>query len=728
VALLATLAIGGLYLPASQLGVVRQLEDQLLDLRFRLRPSRPASDAIVLVRIDDRSLGEIGRWPWSRGAIAGLVERLRGAGARTIALDLLLAEPEGDVVPATALEALRGALRDPEEAERAGRLLDRILAGAQGDDLLARQIEATERVVLPFLFELGADRPGAQPEPPPYVARTAFRVVQEHGPASVFARPFAGTRPLVPIAGLGRAAVSLGHGNVPLGPDGGARIELPVIGYRGDYYPSFSLEVARLHLGIERDRVRLELGRGIVLGERLVPTDESMRMPVNYGGAGRFRAVSAAEVITGQADPATFAGRIVLIGGTAAGVGGSFATPFSPQMPGIERHATVIDSILQEDFLVRREANALFELAAVVLAGLLIGGIAGRRGLLAASIACALTLAALAALNLYAFMGAGLWLNLFLPLTAVGGIYLPVLGYSYFVEQRQERRIRAAFKHYLSPALVDQVARDPALLRLGGEQKELTVLFADVRNSTRLAAKLPPAAFAHLLNEVMDSISRVLFAHGGMLDKFIGDGLIAVFGAPVPQPNHALRACRAALAMQDELAPLQARWSRPDLPPLEIGVGINTGSMIIGNIGSKDRFNYTVVGDEANLGARLEAANKEFRTRILISEATWRRVESELAARELDEVTFRGMDRPVRVFELLGARPLPGQAAAQAELFATALAAYREGRWAAAAALFGELLAMTPGDRPSQIYLERCRQRLAEADARRAAAQSQPLG
>ena len=725
-ALLATLAISGVYLPASQLGVVRQLEDQLLDLRSRLRPSRPVSDAVVLVRIDDRSLGEIGRWPWSRGSIAELLRRLQAAGARTIALDLLLTEPEAGVVPVAALEALQQALReraseDPEQSRRAERLLGSILESAQGDAALARQFAASGNVVLPILFELSADRPGAQPEPPPYVARTAFRVVQERRSAPVFGLPLAGTRPLVPIAGLGRAAASLGHGNVPLDPGGGARIELPVIGYRGDYYPSFSLEVARLHLGIERDRVRLELGRGIVLDERFVPSDESMRMPVNYRGAGRFRTVSAVEVMTAQADPATFAGRIVLIGGTAAGVGDSFATPFSPQMPGIERHATVIDSILQEDFLVRREANALFELAAVVLAGLLIGWIAGRRGLLAASIACALTLAALAALNLYAFMGSGLWLNLFLPLAAVGGIYLPILAYSYFVEQRQERRIRAAFKHYLSPALVDQVARDPALLRLGGEQKQLTVLFADVRNSTRLAAKLPQAAFAQLLNEVMDTISRVLFAHGGMLDKFIGDGLVAVFGAPVPQPDHALRACRAALAMQDELAPLQARWSRPDLPPLEVGVGINTGSMIIGNIGSKDRFNYTVVGDEANLGARLEAANKEFRTRILISEATWRRVEGELAARELDEVTFRGMDRPVRVFELLGAQPLPGQAAAQAELFAAALAAYRRSRWAAAAALFGELLAVTPADRPSQLYLERCRQHLSGAAAGRAA-------
>jgi len=306
----------------------------------------------------------------------------------------------------------------------------------------------------------------------------------------------------------------------------------------------------------------------------------------------------------------------------------------------------------------------------------------------------------------------GLWLNLFLPLAALSGIYAPVLAYSYFVEQRQERRVRAAFKHYLSPTLVDQVARDPTLLRRGGEHKELSVLFADIRDSTRLASALAPDRFALLLNEVFTVLTKVLFEHGGMLDKFTGDGLLAVFGAPLPQPDHALRACRAALAMQDGLVPLRARWSRPDLPPLEVGIGINSGPMIIGNMGSSDRFSYTVIGDEAHLGSRLEAANKDFRTRILISEATWQKVSDRLAARELDVVSFRGLDRAVRVFELLGARPLPARQAREVELFAAALTAYRGGCWAAASAGFEELLARNPGDRPSELYRARCRARL----------------
>jgi adenylate cyclase len=718
VALLSGLALGLVYLPASQLAFVKQIEGQLLDLRFRLRAPRPASDAIVLVRIDDRSLREIGRWPWSRAVIADLIGRLQAAGARTIALDLLLTEPEPGALPPASLEALRQGFRSdlPEGAvrdtERLDRVLARVLEKVQGDRVLAERIAGSGNVVLPVLFELTSFPAGAQADPPSYVADAAFRVVQAQGTMPALGSPPIAAGLLAPIPDLGRVPASLGHANVPLDRDGAARFELPVIGYASNYYPSFALEVARLHLDIPRDRVRLQLGRGITLGDRYVPTDESMRMPVNYGLPGRFAAVSVADIVSGQADPAMFDGKIALIGGTAAGVGDTFVTPFSPFMPGIERHATVVDSILRQDFLVRRQASALLDLAIVLFCGPLIGWIAARRGLLGASIAFGAILAGLILGNLLAFVRLGLWLNLFLPLAALALVYLLVLAYGYFVEQRQQRIIRAAFKHYLSPELVEQVAGDPSLLRLGGEQRELTVLFADIRGSTELAVRLTPPRFAELLNQVFGVMTQALFDHHGMLDRFTGDGVVAIFGAPLVRADHALGACRAALAMLEGLKPVRERWSRPDLPPLEIGIGINTGQMIIGNMGSEDRFSYTVIGDEAHLGARLESANKEFRTHVLISEATWREVEQHLEARELDVVRFRGLERPVRVFELLGARPLPGPAAADLARFAAGLAAYRRQDFATALRLFEELRALTPDDRPTEIYIERSRERL----------------
>jgi adenylate cyclase len=713
VALLATLFLCLAYVPLSRTAAVQQIEAQLLDVRFRLRPQAPPSDDVVLVLIDDESIREIGRWPWSRAVMADAIARLGAAGARTIGFDLLLAEPERAALPAAWLDRLRdtlGELGDRSQRDRE-RTLARLLDDLSGDRALAAAIGADGNVALPYSFAFAAPAEADPPAPPAAVARAAFRVV--HGPSTASSTlPLVATGLLAPVPELAAAAASLGHTNTKLDQDGAARFEFLAVGYGQSVYPSFALEVARQHLAVPRDQVRLELGRGVWLGDRLVPTDSRTRLVVNYRGPGRFQTIGFAEVLAGDIAATDVAGKAVLIGGSAAGIGDSFATPFTGVMPGVERHATVIDDILRQDFVIRRSDAVLLDLGLVLLGGLIIGRFGQRGGLLAPSLGLGAITAILLATNLAAFFRLGLWLNLFLPLVSVVAIYTAVILYKYLIGERQERRIRAAFKHYLSPALVEQVARDPGLLQLGGEQKELTVLFADIRDSTRLGARLPPTAFVQLLNEVLDSMTRVLFAHDGMLDKYTGDGLVAVFGAPLPQPDHALRACRAALAMLDELRPLQARW-RPDLPPLEIGIGINTGSMIIGNMGSKERFSYTVIGDEANLGARLEAANKEFRTHILISEATWSRVKDAIAAREIDVVTFRGMARPVRVFEVVGTQPVARADALRLERFAEGLAAYRRAQWAAARTAFEQILALAPDDRPSQVYLERCRERLA---------------
>ena len=709
---------------AGQPQAVQQLEAQLLDLRFRLRPEAPPSNDVVLVLIDDPSIREVGRWPWSRSVIADALTRLAAAGARTIGIDLLLAEPEVSEVPAAWLDRLREVLNSADGQGASGfdveRVLARFLDRLSGDAAFAAQMRAAGNVVLPFSFGFSGPSDASPPEPPPALETTAFRIVYGPGPAREIL-PLVATRLLAPIPQLAQAAASLGHGNVRLDRDGAARFEFPAVAYGENVYPSVALEVARQHLEVPRDQIRVELGRGVWLGDRLVPTDDLTRLVVSYRRPGRFRTVSFAQILADDIPAAEFAGKVVLIGGSAAGIGDSFVTPFTGVMPGIERHATVIDNILRRDFVVRRNDTVLLDLGFLVLGGLVIGRLAQRSGLLGPSLGLGALVAVVLAANLFAFFEFGRWLNLFLPLLSIVAIYTAVVLYKYFIGERQERQLRAAFKHYLSPTLVEQVARDPALLQLGGEQKELTVLFADVRDSTQLGGKLPPAAFAQLLNEVMDTLTAVLFAHDGMLDKFTGDGLVAVFGAPLPQPDHPLRACRAALAMLNQLAPVQARWARPELPPLDVGIGINTGSMLIGNMGSKERFSYTVIGDEANLGARLEAANKDFQTRILISEATWQRVKDEIAARDLDVVTFRGMARPVRVFEVVGTYPLAGDQARRLDAFEAGLAAWRRQRWSEAKARFEQVLAVTPDDRPSQIYVERCRARLAGRPAAAAA-------
>ena len=686
------------YVPASRSPAVQQIEAQLLDLRFRWRPPTPPSDDIVLVLIDDASIREVGRWPWSRAVIAEGLARLAEARARTVGVDLLLAEAEPSAVP----EALRDRLR--QALGQLGSLLDSL----SGDAELAGEMRAAGNVVLPFSFGVGGPADASLPEPPAAVATTAFRIV--HGPGSASSMPpLSATSVLAPIPQLAEAASTLGHTNTILDRDGAARFELPAVAYGLQAFPSFALEVARRHLGVPRDQVRLELGRGVRMADRFVPTDEHTRLVVNYRGTGRFRRVSFAQLLAGSIPPADFEGKVVLIGASAAGLGETFNTPFDAYLPGIEWRAAVVDNILQQDFMVRRNDTLPVDLGILVIGGLVIGWLGQRGRLLAPTLGLAAAMAVVLTANLVAFFEFGRWLDLFAPLLALFVLYAIMVLYKYFIGERQERRIRAAFKHYLSPALVEQVAREPELLRLGGEQRQLTVLFADIRDSTGLGAKLPPEVLVELLNDVLDCLTHVLFAHDGMLDKYTGDGLVAVFGAPLPQPDHALRACRAALAMLDELGPVRARWARPDLPPVEIGIGINTGPMIIGNMGSKERFAYTVIGDDANLGARLEAANKDFQTHILISEATWQQVRHGVAARELDVVTFRGMARPVRVYEVLGTYPLADEDERRLAAFEAGLAACRAQRWSEAAGWFEQVLALAPDDRPSRIWLERCR-------------------
>jgi adenylate cyclase len=706
VALLATLVLCLGYIEARDTSAVEQIEAQLLDLRFRLRPEAPPSDEIVLVLIDDASIREVGRWPWSRAVIAEGLERLAEAGARTIGIDLLFAEAEPSAVPEGVRDRLRQALG------QLGSLLDSL----SGDSELAAGMRAAGNVVLPFSFGVGGPADASLPEPPAAVAATAFRIVHGPGPGSSMP-PLSATSVLAPIPELAEGASTLGHTNTILDRDGAARFGLPAVAYGLEAFPSFALEIARQHLGVPRDQVRLELGRGVWLRDRFVPTDGRTRFVVNYRGTGRFRSLSFAQLLAGDIRGADLQGKVVLIGASAAGLGETFNTPFDAYLPGIEWRAAVVDNILQQDFMVRRADTLPLDLGFLVIGGLVIGWLGQRGRLLAPTLGLLAVMGLVLAANLVAFFEFGRWLDLFAPLLALLALYATVVLYKYFIGERQERRIRAAFKHYLSPALVEEVAREPELLRLGGEQKELTVLFADIRDSTGLGAKLPPDVFVELLNDVLDCLTHVLFAHDGMLDKYTGDGLVAVFGAPLPQPDHALRACRAALAMLEQLGPVRARWARPDLPPVEVGIGINTGPMLIGNMGSKERFAYTVIGDEANLGARLEAANKDFQTHILISEATWQQVKGAIAARELDVVTFRGMARPVRVYEVLGTYPLADEDERRRAAFEAGVGACRAQRWSEARGWFEQVLALAPEDRPSRIWLERCRDRPAGRSA-----------
>lgn len=715
VALLGTLCVIVLYGIGAQSTLMRNLEAKALDLRFHLRGVLTPVFPVALVVVDDRSIAELGRWPWSRQRFAELIQRLQDARAKVIGIDLLFAEAEapGEHV---ALQRLRQAVESsdfppPEPVQEAIRRVLRQAEQAADPDLaLATAIRDAGNVILAFALTV---EPGLLRDQPPrsapaYLNRSAYRTLQFPGTETPLL-PLAGAGLLLPIDSLGQAAVALGHVNVAFDSDGTPRYEHPVIRYAGDYYPSFAIQVVRHFLGRRLEEVKVRFGEGLQLGPIVIPTDESTRLLVNYiGPRGTFPTYAFVDVLQGRLPAATFKDAIVLIGGVGSGLADTFVTPFSAALPGVERHATIIDSILRQDFLHRTAATSLIDLLGIATMGLLVGWLCPKcprfwGSLLALALAGGYLLA-----NLAAFLYAGLWVHLLFPLFAVTLNQSAVTLFKYLTEERQKRLMRQAFQYYLHPAVVDQVSRHPQLLQLGGEARELTVLFSDIRGFSAIAEDLAPERLVRLLNEYFTAMTRVVFKHNGMLDKYIGDGIMAVYGAPLPTCDHAYRACCTALDMVTELRALQERWGKDGLPYFTIGIGINTAVMVVGNMGSEVRFDYTVMGDGVNLASRLEDANKEYGTAIIISESTWEQVKDRLSTRELDIMRVRGKAQPTRIFELCGQPPLPSAQTAMISVFEAGLRAYRARRWDEAAQAFQQALDLLPGDAPSQLYLQRC--------------------
>jgi adenylate cyclase len=717
VSLLSTLSVVLLYMWASQTTLLHNLEAKALDLRFQLRGAKSPSSPVALVVIDNRSIGALGRWPWSRRLFAEITRRLHAAGTKVIAFDLLLAEPE-TADEWALLRRLRQTLPSldiPSQAlqlETLEQLLRQMENTGAPDAIFASAIREAGNVVLPFALTVGATSPDQHPVPPPappMIASAAYRILQnleaDRPPVAL-----QGSRMLVPIEVIAHSASALGHVNVAFDTDGAPRYDYPVMEYQGEYYPSLAIQVVRTSLGVKPEEVRVLFGDGIQLGTLPIPTDESMRLLVNYlGPPGTFPTYAFVDVLQGRIPAAAFRDAIVLIGGSASGLGDNFMTPFAGALSGVERHATVIDNILQQDVLHRRHSTAGIDLAAIVIVGLLVGWLSPKCPGYWGSVAALGLGGGYIAANVLAFTRTGVWVNLLFPLCAVVVNQSAITSFKYLTEERQKRLIRRAFQYYLDPTVVDQVSQNPQRLKLGGESRELTVLFSDIRNFSTIAECLSPEALVHLLNEYLTSMTRIVFRHHGLLDKYIGDGIMAVYGAPLQDPDHAYRASLSALEMLTELRVLQARWALQGLPLLNIGIGINTGLMVVGNMGSELRFDYTVMGDGVNVASRLEAANKEYGTNIIISESTWAQVRDRLTSRELDIVRVKGKAQPTRIFEVLGRAPLASERAAMVGAFEAGLLAYRAQRWEEAIQSFQQVLDAAPGDPPSQLYIERCK-------------------
>jgi adenylate cyclase len=667
---------------------LRMLELRGLDARQQLRGPLPIGGEVAIIAIDEQSLTELGRWPWPRTRIGELITKLTHLGAAAIALDIVFAEPQPEDDP-----GLAAAIRDSGRVVL-GYFID---FAARGRDQSPVGLSSYNML-----------KPGLGRSPGEARLPNALRVVGNIPEIAAGARGAGYFNVLPDDDGIFR--------RVPLGirhaPQGGApRILSPL-----------SLEALRRTqrsaiLGMAFDDGGV---RGVTLAGIPISVDANGDLWVNYAGpAHTFPHYSAADVIAGRIDGEALRNRIVLVGSTATGTYDIRATPFDPVSPGVEIHANVIENVLRGRFTVIPRWLASADIAVIILTGIVLGialtffkGI-GSTLLLVGSLAASFGASQLL------FVRRGIPLGMVYQTLSVVSQFGIVGIFHYMTEAREKHRIRSAFEFYLEPSVARLVSEDPSRLRLHGEKKELTVLFADLRDFTTVTEMSDPEELVGFMNEYLGTMTAEIFKHDGLVDKYIGDAIMAVWGAPVAIPDHAVKACQAALDMAGQLQTLQDAWRRlrgahgaVDLPRsvrLGMGVGINTGQMVVGNIGSQRRFNYTVIGDAVNLASRLEACNKLYGTRILIGERTRAAIGDAYLLREIDSVRVKGKRLPVRIFELLAERSDSALFGPFAASFEHALRAYRERDWSLALRRFEEFEKEYPDDTPGRIYVERCR-------------------
>ncbi len=692
----------GIMLSALRISSCRYLE--LLDVgavdyRLLQRGIQPASTDVVIVAIDDASLEQLGRWPWSRPLVARLLDRLVAADAAVVGFDIVQSEATVD----HSLEGLRDRIEGVDD--RTWAAVRRALShGAAEDEVLVSSVRTSNRAVLGYFFDFSV-QPNAATLPV-----SAYNVVQNSDGH--------GRQDRVPVAPMARgnlpdltaAARAVGYFNflpdadgsyrrVPLAIRFGKQIALPLsLAMLHVFRPEVPLAIRFAEFGVESVR----------FGAVSIPTAEDGQMLINYRGPGQtFGHVSAADVLADRVPPETFRGKLVLVGVTAHALADVRVTPFDSVFPGVEIHANVLDNILRRDFLLQPRWIVLFEIAVILLSTLVLGGaLHYARGVSGALAAVAL-LAGYLVSSQWMFVTYGLPLSLVYPLLAIALTYVAISVQHYVIEEREKRKIRNAFGLYLSPALAHLVSEKPEMLALGGDKRELTVLFSDIRGFTTLSESLEPETLVELLNKYFGAMNEVIFAHDGMLDKYIGDAIMAVWGAPLSQPDHAARACRAACGMVTRLRQLDDEWKERGWPVLEIGIGINTGPMVVGNMGSERRLSYTVIGDNVNLGSRLEGLNKLYGSTVIASQATVQAA-GEVVAREIDLVRVKGKRLPVRIYEILGLADERARWAALIAQFEEGMRAYRQRRWDDAIAAFGAVLRERPDDGPARLYLGRC--------------------
>lgn len=694
--------------------LLSHLDAIIYDARLRLTQPGGMDERVVIVDIDEKSLAEVGRWPWGRDKVSRLVRRLfDDYGIRLLGFDIVFAEPD-ESSGLKVLERIGGKeLKNDAGFQTA---LNNLRPSLDYDRLLAETLKGRP-VVLGFYVssQAGAETSGVLP--PPVLPAGSFK-----GKDIAFTSwaGYGGN-----LALFQDAARSGGHFNPLVDFDGISRRVPMLVEHQGQYYESLSLAMVRVLLGNTQvmpgypdegvlssksyaglEWLDLPSPRGVLR----LPVDENVATLVPYRGPqGSFPYLSAADVLAGRVSAATLRDKIVLVGTTAPGLLDLRATPVGSTYPGVEIHANIISGMLDG----RMKQKPPYVLGADVLQTLVLGLaltlLLPVLSPLWASLLAGGALLTVVGLN-FALWQAGLALPLAGVLLLILALYALNMSWGYFVESHSKRQFTELFGQYVPPELVDEMARDPERYSMEGRNAELTVLFSDVRSFTTISEGLDPQELTHLMNAYLGAMTQVIRLHRGTLDKYIGDAIMAFWGAPVADPDHARHALVAALEMQAELRKLDGPFQARGWPKLQIGVGINTGTMTVGDMGSPVRKAYTVMGDAVNLGSRLESITKQYGVGIIVGETT-RVAAKDVVFRELDRVRVKGKDEPVAIFEPLGlVGSVEQNALDELKLWQQTLRLYRAQDWDQAELQLLNLSRLNPSRYLYQLYGKRVAQ------------------
>lgn len=656
---------------------IQLLRLRTFDLYQQIQPRVPTARPVVIVDIDDASLEEHGQFPWPRTLIARLIRQIANSGSVAIGMDIVFPEPDrttphrlADDLPDLDIE-LREALRK-----------------APDHDQMLAETMARSRVVL----GLSAYNPKRGSRRKTYAPKASFATIGGDP------RPYLIEYPdlLANIEPLETAAAGRGMFTVLPDTDGMIRKVPVILLANGEMLPSLSLDLLRVATGKSTYIIRTGPNgiESMALSGVQLPVDPNGYLWLHYSPHDPNRYVSAGDVLAGKVPPDRFAGRLVLIGTSASGLLDLRATPVDPAMPGVEIHAQLLEGILGNSLLKRPD----YAVGSELLLGLAVGlGIIVLAPILGAATVFTMglvTAVMLVGVSWYYFSHQGLLIDVTYPLISSFLVFLTMLSVNYFREEARRRQVREAFSQYLSPDLVEQLAENPDKLVLGGETREMSILFSDVRDFTGISEsyKSDPQKLTQLINRLLTPLSNAILEQHGTIDKYMGDNVMAFWNAPLDDAHHARNACAAALDMVEKLKIINAELgaetngSNRRFDGLDVGIGINTGECVVGNMGSDVRFDYTVLGDSVNLASRLEGQSKLYGVRIIIGERTAELAGDEFVAVELDWIRVQGKRQPEVIYTLLGRRG-DGSESLHEETrdhIAKILEAYRNRNWARA--------------------------------------------